>query len=431
MRKTATWSPDTGFAIPEAQRRRVLRAIADAALWADRNQIRHAWPDWDANLGRVPKVQNIRTGTSSRSTVWALARLCQGLLSGARVLAAHGARPALIRAIENTAELGLYQDTRAQIYDPEFPELRGAFREETPICFQINPRDGVECSMGFLVKRWYDGPRADPLWMNRAADHLRWCTSWLMKRPDWPMEYLFFGWDYVRKPDQLPRAYANAALRIQTPHSPLTFYNAALLIPLCQHVRMRGAKPGREAVRLGHWLLDNLFDEASGALRIRGASLGHHSDQLGGIPGVPSNDDGVMVAILCLDRVHPEPRLQQAALRNAAWWLNLRERPHLYAATPAAMIFLLDVARLTGRREYLDWVLARLDGLLALQCRRRDPRVQGAFLGEDGGRRFQEFLGCPPGETASLRMTSYALIALSKLAANAKTWSPAYSRFGW
>jgi len=75
-------------------------------------------------------------------------------------------------------------------------------------------------------------------------------------------------------------------------------------------------------------------------------------------------------------------------------------------------------------------VLSRLDEILALQCQSSDPRFHGGFMGEDVERMCQ-WLGCPADRVISLRMTSYLLIGLSKLVANAKTWSPAYSCFGW
>ena len=426
------WNDRPGFDIPGKTRDRVLEALHGSCTWAMKNQIRHDPPNWDANHGRFPSMQNTRSGKFMRSISWNLARMSQGLLSAARVLEAAGARREFIQEVDNTAEIGLYQDTRAQIYDPEFPELRGAIREETPICFQINPRDGVECSQGFLVKAWRDGRSADPLWLGRARDQLSWTVNWLLKRPEWPLEYVFFGWDWIGKPDQFPRPYADNRLRYRKPNSPVSFYNMALIIPVCQFVAMTGEKRllTRDVVAQGDWLVNVMLDPQTGALRTPNEALGHHAETLGGQMGALSNDDGVIIALLCLERLKPGRGYMEAALRNADWWLRLQETPKLRAAIPATMLLMLDLARLTGKAEYLNWVLDRLDALLARQNRSGDARFDGAFMGEDqGGDR--SYVGSPADATTSLRMTSYSTIALSKLAATARTWSPAYSRFGW
>lgn len=433
--KTSTakvWSDRQGFAIPTKLRTELLETLRRACVWASTNQIRHTNPDWDANHGRLPCMQNTRTGKSMRSIVWNVARMSQGLLSAARVLEAAGARRDFIREVDNTAELGLYQDTRAQIYDPEFPALRGAIREETPICFQINPRDGIECSQGFLTKIWREGKAADPLWLNRTRDQLSWTVHWLLKRPEWPLEYVFFGWDWIGKPDQFPRPYADSHLRIRKPNSPVSFYNMAMLIPICQYVALTGDRKmlTRAVVAQGDWLLEVMLDPETGALRTPGAGLGHHTETLGGQAGALSNDDGVIIGLLCLDRFKPGRGYREAALRNAGWWLRLQETPRLRAAIPATMLLMLELARLTGQPEYLDWVLTRLESLLARQNRSGDARFDGAFVGEDG-HGDRPYVGSSADETTSLRMTSYSTIALSKLVANARTWSPSYSRFGW
>ncbi len=420
------WTNRDGFDITPAVRKRVLKALRDACQWCAENQVRHEWPNWDNNHGRLPGAVSTRNGKIGWSISWNVARTAQGLLAASKVLGKD------VTAFEETAELGLYHDTRLQIYDPEYPQLRGAIREETVNCFHINPRDGIECSQGWIAKTLYDGRKADPIWLSRACDHLNWTVNFLMQQPAWPMEYVFFGRDYAKDMPPVPRPYSDDRLRMRNPNHPIAFCFAGLPIPICQYVSLTGEKKlvRKGAVPMADWLLDTFFDAGTGALRLPEGSVGHHSDMIGGLQRAIGNDDGAMIALLCLHRLDPKRKWLDPVIANADWWSGITSRLHLFSAVPAAMLLMLDTARLTGKREYLDWVLARLDEVLALQCQKPDPRMHGGFMGEDI-ERMSTWLGCAQARRSACGWSSYLLIGLSKLVANAKTWSPAYSCFGW
>ncbi len=420
------WTNSNGFDISPAVRKRVLKALRAAATWCAANQIRHEWPNWDNNFGKFTGGVAANTGKVAWSISWNVARTAQALLSASKVLGKD------VAPFEQAAELGLFHDTRLQIYDPEFPLLRGAIREETVNSFHINPRDGMECSQGWIAKTLHDGRRADPMWLKRAGDQLSWTVNFLMQQKEWPMEYVFFGRDNSPQPQEFPQRYSRDGLWMRGPNHPISFCFAALPISLCQYIATTGKKRllRKGAVPMAEWLLKSFFQESSGALQLPEGHVGHHSVTLAGTERAIGNDDGAMVAVLCLNRLQPSNRWLDPALANADWWSNVTGKIPLFSAVPAAILLMLDAARLTGRRQYLDWVLGRLDEMLALQCDKPGALYNGGFMGEDI-ERLVKWLGCPADKIINLRMTSYLLIGLAKLVATARTWSPAYSCFGW
>lgn len=420
------WTNSDGFDISPAVRKRVLKALRDASQWCAHNQVRHEWPNWENNYGRLPGAMSTTTGKIGWSISWNVARAAQGLLAASKVIGKD------VAAFEETAELGLYHDTRLQIYDPEYPQLRGAIREETVNSFHINPRDGMECSQGWIAKTLYDGRKADPMWLARTRDHLNWTVNFLMQQREWPMEYVFFGRDYTKEMPPVPRPYSRQNLWMRNPGHPIAFCFAALPIPVCQYAAITGDRKllRKGAVPMAQWLLDTFFDASTSTLRLPEGQVGHHSNAINGLQRVIGNDDGAMVAVLCVHRLDPKAKWLDPVIANADWWSNVTEKIHLFSAIPATILLMLDAARLTGKRQYLDWVLGRLDEVLSLQCTKPDPRFHGGFMGEDI-ERMTTWLGCRPDKTISLRMVAYLLIGLSKLVASAKTWSPAYSSFGW
>lgn len=420
------WTDRNGFDIFPAVRKRVLQSLRAAGTWCVNNQCRHEWPNWENNYGRFHGAVAATSGKTAWAISWNTARLAQGLLAASRVLGKDA------ESLEDAADLGLFHDTRLQVYDPEFPDLRGAVREESVNCFQINPRDGMECSQGWIAKTLQDGRRADPMWLHRAGDQLHWTVDFLMQQRQWPMAYVYFGRDSLPKAPAGPRQYSRRPLRIDGPNDPISFCFAALSIPLCQYVNLTGDKRliRKGAVPMAEWLVSSFFDGATGALRLPEGLVGHHSESLGGLSRVIGNDDGAMIALLCLHRLQPSSRWLDPVIANADWWANLRGPAHLFATVPAVILLMLDVARLTGERKYLDWVLGRLDEVFSLQCTKKGALFEGGFMGEDI-QRMVKWLGCPAEKVITARMTSYLLIGLSKLVASAKTWSPAYSSFGW
>jgi len=417
MTQSSVWSDSTGFDIPDDLRARIRASLLDACDWCVRNQVCDAWPDWDANTGRLPFNVDPDTGKSHLSIVWAIARAAQGMLSAMKAAGDND-----LARIE-TAERALFWATTLQLYSPEFPELNGAIVEETPLCRQINPRDGMECSMGWLTKHWFDGPAADRLWMLRARDHLQWTVNYLMQRPEWPLEYLFFGHSFSDETNRVPRRYGCADIRVRKPNSDLSFYNGALLLPVCQYSKWTGDESMLNASigDMAEWVA-GFIDADTGAFRHTGDALGHHGDTINGLSNVLSNDDGVVIALLAYLQLRPDNDLLAVALKNCDWWLTVDKFGELFAPLSSSILLMLDAARLTGRKDYLDWSLKMTGRLLKTQDLSGDPKRNGAFMGAERSGPKSHQMPC-------LRVTSYAMIALSKLLATAETWSPSYSAF--
>ena len=87
-----------------------------------------------------------------------------------------------------------------------------------------------------------------------------------------------------------------------------------------------------------------------------------------------------------------------------------------------------EISSLRNDRRYIE-KLARTTINLQYICA-GEPLLHGAFIGEDLAERYDKT--SKPRDYVDLRVTSYAVIALAKIAAeNSAQWSPVYSVFGW
>ena len=157
----------------------------------------------------------------------------------------------------------------------------------------------------------------------------------------------------------------------------------------------------------------------------------HHVVSGGHLAGVYVNDDGVGVALLCAHAVTGKRKYLDAAVAFADFWTRVEERLPTFASNASVALFLADVYRLTGDRRYLPKIEEYTRQTIALQClKTKDAFLRGGFIGEDMAKHYDK--RSEPADYVDLRITSYALIALSKIAARRPSeWGCAYSCFGW
>jgi hypothetical protein len=175
------------------------------------------------------------------------------------------------------------------------------------------------------------------------------------------------------------------------------------------------------------WIIESAL-EADGSLRIHdGTDVGHHASKSGPMANCFVNDDGVGVSLIACWRATGQTKYRDAAIRYGHWWLSTEVFPETYAAVPSALLFFLDLYRLTGDERYLKKSQLYAERVLSLQhLDEKDSRVHGGFIGHDGEKNIV------PSDFISLRTTMYSMMALCKIAARDESqWNMAYSAFGW
>ena len=391
---------------PATLKQQASRSLNLAADWAVRNQIRDAWPAWNANKGRFPYHVIIDPRKRAQapqmwSTCWKTARTAQGLYSAARVTGEPSHLDAANRAMEYVATL--------QVFEPGYEDFRGSFREDSPQGPHVAARDGIEAVQGFIAgylatknERYLRRAIEGAGFLLRAIDNDWWpfAIAWPLEGRVKHADYFFF--------------YAGALVFAQlygiTGHKPYL---------------TRGCIPWADKILREHVRPD-------GALGVpQPAENTHHLVNQGQLAGVYVNDDGVGEALLCAYAVTGKRKYLDAAVGFADFWADVTEELPLLAAHASVALFLADVYRLTRDRKYLPKIEEYARRILSLQClKTKDPMLRGCFIGEDMATSYDK--KSQPMDYVDLRITSYSLIALAKIAARAPAqWGCAYSCFGW
>ncbi|MGH7143526.1 MAG: hypothetical protein ACREJ2_05250 [Planctomycetota bacterium] len=397
------WSDAHGLGLRAETRERARKGLIACGDWAVRNQVRHAWPAWDANAGRFPYHVHLATDRFNLSTSWNTARTVQGLLGAWKVLGD-------ARYLE-AARWGLEYILSLQYFFPEEPRARGAFIEETPLGNHIGARDGMECTQALVNFHRLTG---DGRALVRAEAFLDWLSG-AYESADWPMNYTYF----------LPEWKSSKG----DAHTDFIFMCGA--IPLLQFAELTGAKKyGALGLKFADTILKK-YQAADGSFRLDRHYKSHHMPKEG--DSTVFNDDGAGAALICAWRYSREKKYLDAAVAYADWWLgqDLNVLPGNFAMPLCLSLTIADVARATGEKRFLEFLERLAPTVFKLQVVRDErPLIAGAFLGEDMADVYRA--GAEKGDFISLRSVSYGLIALGKLAAGgAKDWNLAYSGFGW
>ena len=392
---------------PATLKQQARQSLTLAADWAARNQVRDVWPAWDANKGRFPYHILIDPAKRAKkpqvwSTCWKTARAAQALYDAYLIT----------RKPEHLAAANLANEYVAtlQVFEPGYEKFHGAFREDSPQGPHIASRDGMEAIQGFISGYVVT---KNPRFLRLAVAG----TDFLlraMKNGLWPFGIAWPADGRVKHQDEF------------------CFYAGALVFAQMYAITGDKAYLKRGLIPFANRILKD-YVRADGALGVVIPDLNnHHMTKDGELAGVYINDDGLGVALLAAYGVTGDTRYRDAAVGAADFWTRVTTTPDRLAVFPSVALFLSDVYRLTGDRMYLPRITEYAFKTMALQHKSpREPFLHGCFEGEDlAAVRYDQTT--KPLDYVDLRMTSYALIALSKIAA-AKTaqWGCAYSCYGW
>ena len=392
---------------PSTLKQQARRSLTLAADWAARNQIRDAWPAWDANKGRFPYhilIDPAQRATKPQiwSTCWKTARAAQGLYDAYLITG----KPEHLAA----ANLGMEYVATLQVFEPGYEKIHGAFREDSPQGPHIASRDGMEAIQGFISGYVVT---KNPRFLRRAVAG----TDFLlraMKIGMWPFGYIPPAGPYVKQGDHF------------------CLYAGALVFAQMYALTGNKAYLTRGLIPFANRILKN-YVRADGALGVLIPDLNnHHMTKDGELAGVFINDDGLGVALLAAHAVTGDVRYRDAAVGAADFWTRVTTTPDRLAVFPCVALFLSDVYRLTGDRKYLPRIAEYAAQTVALQhLSPHEPFLHGCYEGEDlAAVRYDKTT--KPLDYVDLRMTAYALIALSKIAATKPNqWGCAYSCYGW
>lgn len=391
-------------------RAKAREAVILGAEWHRHNQVRHSWPCWTADAGRFSPLGSAADdpGASAKSICWNTARGAQAVLSAHKLTG----DPAMLE----TARLAMEYVKTCQIFQPEFEEHHGAFVEETPQADHIASRDTVEAIQGFV--NLYHVSR-DPVCLQRAVAGADWFVNRFLKGGGYPNGYI---WHLENSRGSVNDDFSRLML-------------AAVALPFAQLDALTGRKSYTPAI-LGmlDWVLERAM-EPDGAIKIHdGTHVGHHAVQQGPLKDCFTNDDGVGIGLIAAYRATGQEKYREAVERNGRWWLGMKGFPDTYASIPAGLLFLVEMARFTGDKAYIEKAFPYIDRVLSMQNHdSQNPRLNGGFKGQDIiGDRDRALLKCDPKDCISHRTTIYAMMALAKVAAEKESeWNIAYSAFGY
>ena len=387
----------------DALRDRCKRSALLGAQYIRQAQVWHTWPFWTADAGRIAHNVSIKDPgyRPTLTLTWDCARSAQALLSVHKLTGDETALETAMRAME-------YVKVN-QIFDPEFPQHRGASREEVPQTNHIAARDTIEALQGFL--NIYVVTK-DPVYLLRARASADWCFGHYMNGGGWPYLCIFH-----RESDRLFKV--NDFTRI---------IMASVALPFAQFDAITKKRHYTQKIPMAmDWALGTVLT-ADGSLRITdGTNVGHHASKTGPLADCFTNDDGLGVSLIACWRATGDEKYRAAVMKYGEWWLATRVFPETYSALPGAMLFFLDMYRLTGDARYLEKTGVYAEKVLALQyLDESNPRLHGGFAGHDGDKDIV------PLDFISLRTTMYAIMAFCKMAARDESrWNMAYSAFGW
>lgn len=391
-------------------KRAARKSLNLAADWAVRNQVRDAWPFWDANKGRFPYHVLIDPKKRAKqplmlSTCWKTARTVQGLCSAYSLT---GRKEFL-----ETAKGGLEYVASLQFFEPGYEEFHGAFREDSPQGPHLAYRDGIEAVQAFI-------------------------NGYVVTKNERYLRRAVLGADFALRVFNSPHFPSSPIYPLEGRYAPVpahfTWCFCAGAIIFSQLAALTGNRDyiRRGAVPMADYALANHVLE-NGALGLKKApgARSHHVAESGPLRNVLTNDDGLGVALLSTYAVTGKRKYLDAAVGVADFWANVSAEPVRLAAYPAVALFSADVYRLTRDRKYLPLIERHARRTIDLQCLDRGEAVlHGCFIGEDMAKHYDRRTSRT--DWVDLRITSYALIALSKVAAErSKQWGPAYSCFGW
>ena len=373
--------------LPKDLREKCRAAALAAADWYVHSQVRMTKPHWDANDGRFLYNYHMPTKTPVLGIDWTQARAAFVLLSAYQVTGR--------KVYLETAARGMAYDDSLQILDRRRPERFGAFREEVPASTYCHVRDAAEAAEGYVKLHAFTG-EPDPLY--RAQVYARWQLKYGSR-------------------DGLPMCTFSLVDDRHAPQTRAFSVGAAKLFNALYDVTGQRSWLSRGTVPMLGFLIERCQQDDGGLAHSPGRTETR-----------TFNDDGCGVALLGGYLRTGRTEFLDAALAFGEWTLSQAPPFPRHCAFPSMAVFLADLWRLTGDRDYLDWIAAHIKKwLFARQVlKTKDPLARGAFRGEDEP--VDGYIpGTDPMGYVNTRNTCYAALACFKL--SAKGWPAGYTAF--
>jgi len=391
---------------PATLKRAARKSLILAADWGVHNQVRDAWPAWNANKGRFPYhvvINPVKRAKQAQpwSTCWNTSRMAQGLYSAYCVT---GLEPHLA-----AANLAMEYVATLQVFEPGYETFHGSFFENSPQGPHIATRDTMEAVQGFIAGYY---ATKTPRFLRRAVAGADFLLR-AMRSKAWPYPYVWLAENRIKNRD-------------------FFFFYACVLVFAQMYVLTGNRNYLKQGVVPFSDKILREYIRPDGAFGVKGpVTDNHHVHSEGELAGVFVNDDGLGVALLAAYAVTGSQRYLDAAIGSADFWARTSARPEMLAVYPSVALFLADVHRLTGDSRYLPRIKDYIQENIALQClATKEPFLRGAFIGEDMATVYNK--NSHPKDYVCLRITSYSLMALAKVAAEKPAqWGCAYSCFGW
>ncbi len=295
-----------------------------------------------------------------------------------------------------------------QILDARNKEFYGAFREDTPQSSWCHPRDGLTASWALL---WlYDETKE-----NEYLERVKLFNSWFLEyamRKGWPAWSYYF---YDKKPDYLQGSFHGG--------DGAYFYDYYFVTR------------DRTYIESGfRFIVDYAIEKflgPDGKVRvIFDSDTGKYIEDGTTFDGMQKmhrhNDDFMSISILDAYIYYKDRKYLDRAEAYAKWLISEQRedggfgKPDVPPAAATGPNFLIDLYRVTGKKEYLNAAVKAGKYLITRQVNNQENKLlHGGFYGYDGNWNSEH------NDFINIRTSAYALIALLKLEGKEK--GPFYS----
>jgi rhamnogalacturonyl hydrolase YesR len=386
----------------------ILKQALRGADWFANIQIINQKPFWDNNHGRLIYTRHMPTGLTILGINWTQARGIMCLLSAYE-------RTGKVRYLK-AAEMAADYILQLQVMDHRNLKAYGVILEEFYLSKVINVRDSAEAALALVYLYRVTKKK---VYLERAMLWAKW--------------YFKYGADNLGYPLFFNRLDTGKKLK-----STLSFSAASAMVFYYLYRATRKPEYKTRGLKRVSEILNNRFVRASdGALLNANPPLQRRSskerwgrkDTAPREPGVPDNDDGCGILLLQAYKLLKDRKYLDTALRYGDYILKQQLPYAQYSGLPSRFNYLMDLAHVSGKSKYSDFVFDNIGQMLKYQVRnKRDKMHDGAFRGEDEPTHWyvKDAKGT---EYINTRTTAYSVLALFKM--EGKVAGPYYSALGW
>jgi uncharacterized protein YyaL (SSP411 family) len=366
--------------------------------WYLNTQVINKKPWWDNNHGRFIYTRHMPTGNMVLGICWTQARGIMCCLSAYE-------RTKKKKYLE-TAERAAEYLNGLQIMDQRDPRFYGAMHEEIYCSDRSNIRDAVEAALAWVFLYRVTKKKE---YLYRAELWAGWWLKYAVDKEGFPFGY--YG-----------------LVDGKGSRSDFSFSGACGMLLFALYKATRKAKYKTAFKRMVDTYIRRFVRKKDNVI-LAGVFMTHHAGK-GAEAGVALNDDGGGVTILQAYKLLNDKRYLKVAEDYGDYILKQALPYQFYSAHPSRFNFLMDLARVSGRKKYADHVTKNIHHLLKLQySNKKQPLHHGAFRGEDEPAEWYAPKGSKPLEFVNNRMTAYSVMTLFKM--DGKVIGPYYSALGW